>query len=34
LLPVPGPRLRLTLRGHHVYPKTGTLFLEYDVARD
>jgi len=34
LLPVPGPRLRLTLRAHHVYSKTGTLFLEYDVARD
>ena len=31
LLPTPGPRLPLRLRAHRVYPKTGTLFLEYDV---
>lgn len=33
LLPQPGPRLNLTLRTHRVYPKTGTVFLEYDVTR-
>ena len=33
LLPTPGPRLPLTLRAHRVYPKSGTLFLEYDVVR-
>ena len=33
LLPAPGPRLPLTLRAQRVYPKTGTLFLEYDVVR-
>jgi dihydrofolate reductase len=33
LLPSPGPRLPLTLRAQRVYPKTGTLFLEYDVVR-
>jgi hypothetical protein len=33
LLPPPGPRLVLTLRAHRVYPKTGTAFLEYDVAK-
>jgi dihydrofolate reductase len=32
LLPAPGPRLPLTLRKHRLYAKTGTLFLEYDVA--
>lgn len=31
LLPTPGPRLSLQLRAHRLYPKTGTLFLEYDV---
>ena len=31
LLPTPGPRLPLQLRAHRLYPKTGTLFLEYDV---
>jgi dihydrofolate reductase len=31
LLPSPGPRLSLQLRKHRLYPKTGTLFLEYDV---
>jgi dihydrofolate reductase len=33
LLPPPGPRLALRLRAHRVYPKTGTLMLEYEVAR-
>jgi dihydrofolate reductase len=32
LLPSPGPRLPLKLRAHRLYPNTGTLFLEYDVA--
>jgi dihydrofolate reductase len=32
LLPTPGPRLSLTLRAHRVYPKTGTVFLDYDVT--
>ena len=32
LLPSPGPRLRLELRRHRLYARTGTLFLEYDVA--
>ena len=31
LLPPPGRRLPLQLRNHRLYPKTGTLFLEYDV---
>ena len=31
LLPAPGPRLPLQLRNHRLYPKTGTLFLEYDI---
>ena len=33
MLPAPASRLTLRLRAHQVYPKTGTLFLEYDVAR-
>ena len=32
LLPTPGPRLPLKLKAHRVYPKTGTLSLEYDVV--
>ena len=32
LLPTPGPRLTLRLRSHRLFPKTGTLFLDYDVA--
>jgi dihydrofolate reductase len=32
LFPPPGPRVALRLRTHRVYPKTGTLVLEYDVA--
>lgn len=31
LLPAPGPRLQLRVRSHRLYPKTGTLFVEYDV---
>lgn len=34
LMPSPGPRLPLQLRNHRLYPKTGTLFLEYDVRRE
>jgi dihydrofolate reductase len=26
-----GPRVPLELRAHRLYPKTGTLFLDYDV---
>jgi dihydrofolate reductase len=33
LAPAPGPRLPLTLTAHKRYPKTGTLFLEYEVVR-
>ena len=33
LLPTPGPRLPLTLKAQRLYPKTGTLFVEYDVVR-
>lgn len=32
LFPPPGPRLPLRLRSHAIYPKTGTLMLEYDIA--
>jgi dihydrofolate reductase len=32
LLPAPAQRMSLTLRTHRVYPKTGTVFLEYDVS--
>lgn len=32
LLPAGGPRLSLRLRTHRLWPKTGTLFLEYDVG--
>jgi dihydrofolate reductase len=34
MLPPPASRLSLRLRAHQVYPKTGTLFLEYDVVRE
>lgn len=27
----PGPRARLTLRGHRIYPGSSTVMLEYDV---
>lgn len=33
LLPYPASRARLALTGHRVYEKTGTVQLEYDVAR-
>lgn len=33
LAPAPGLRLPLGLRAHRLYPKTGTLVLEYDVRR-
>jgi len=33
LMPTPGPRLTLRLTSHRLYPKTGTMFLEYDVER-
>ena len=33
LLPPPSRQMPLRLRKHHLYPTTGTLFLEYDVAR-
>jgi dihydrofolate reductase len=33
LLPAPGARLPLRLRAQRVYPKTGTIVLEYDVVR-
>jgi dihydrofolate reductase len=32
LLPATGTRSALTLKKHQVYPKTGTVALEYDVA--
>ncbi len=32
LLPVPAARAGLTLTGHRVYPKTGTVLLEYAVS--
>ncbi len=31
LMATPGPRLRLRLRAHRLYSRTGTMFLEYDV---
>ena len=33
LMAAPGAKLGLRLREHTVYPKTGTLLLEYDVVR-
>jgi dihydrofolate reductase len=33
LLAPPAPRLPLKLRAHKLYPKTGIVSLEYDVAR-
>jgi len=32
-LPSPAGSARLKLRNHHVYEKTGTVSLEYDIAR-
>ena len=34
LMASPGLRLTLRLRSHRLYPKTGTLMLEYDVVRN
>jgi dihydrofolate reductase len=31
LVPSPSPRRTLRLRSHRVYPKTGTVLLDYDV---
>lgn len=33
LLATPGPRLRLRLRSHRLYPRSGIVAVEYDVAR-
>lgn len=33
LLPMPATQIKLSLRNHKVYPKTGTVSLEYAVAR-
>jgi len=33
LFPAPAPRTRLRLTSHKVYPKTGTLWLEYALER-
>lgn len=33
VLAAPAGRAKLKLRGHRVYPKTGTVFLEYAVVR-
>jgi dihydrofolate reductase len=32
LLPPPADRARLILRAHRLYPKTGTVGLEYDIV--
>ncbi len=34
LLPSPGDRARLRLKGSRVYEKTGTVYLEYAVEKD
>lgn len=34
LFPAPGRRLPLRLATHRLYPKTGIVFLEYDVVRE
>jgi len=31
LLPAPAPRVKLALVGHRLYPKTGTMSLEYSM---
>jgi dihydrofolate reductase len=31
LLPAPAPRARLRLLDHRIYPKTGTILMEYEV---
>ena len=33
LLPSPAGRTRLKLRNQHLYPKTGTVGLEYDIVK-
>jgi dihydrofolate reductase len=33
LLPCPADRAQLKLKQHRVYPKTGTVLLEYDIVR-
>lgn len=33
LLPSPAPRAALKLTSHRLYPKTGTVLLEYDVSK-
>jgi dihydrofolate reductase len=33
LLPPPASRTKLVFRRHHLYPKSGIVGLEYDVAR-
>ena len=33
LLPVPAARAGLALTGHRVYPKTGTVLLEYAISQ-
>jgi dihydrofolate reductase len=33
LLPSPAMRTTLTLRGHRIYSKTGTVSLQYDIQR-
>ena len=33
LIAAPGPRLTLALKKQRLYPKTGTLFVEYDLKR-
>jgi hypothetical protein len=32
LLPSPAPRVKLAFRKQHLYEKTGTLLLEYEIA--
>jgi dihydrofolate reductase len=33
MLPAPAPLASLTLRAHRVYPRSGIVLLEYDVAQ-
>jgi dihydrofolate reductase len=33
MLPPPGPRTKLSLSGHRLYPKSGIVLLEYTVSR-
>ena len=34
MLPSPAIQKKLTLTGHHVYPKSGIVMLNYDVVRE